>query len=73
MANRKVYLLTEEQMDSITTKLSALSRYVCPENSRTLTLALTELNRAETIHADDSILEGTEKIRKALKLEGGGS
>ena len=64
---RKVYLLTEEQMDSITTKLSALSRYVGPENSQTLTLALTELNRAETIHDREPLDEVIEKLFAAVK------
>ena len=66
MANRKVYLLTEEQMCSIGTKLSSLSRYVGPENSRTLTLALTELNRAETISSDDPLYSVFAKLSVTL-------
>lgn len=68
---RKVYLLTEEQVDSITTKLSALSRYVAPENSQTLTLALAELNRAETIHSDEYFTTMIDKILDAMGVEFG--
>lgn len=71
MANRKVYLLTEEQMNSITTKLSALSRYVDAENSRTLTLALAELNRAETISSDEYFTTMVDKILDAMGVEFG--
>lgn len=68
---KKVYLLTEEQMDSITTKLSALSRYVDPDNSKTLTLALTELNRAETISSDEYFTTMINKILDAMGVEFG--
>ena len=56
-------------MDSITTKLSALSRYVAPEPRRTLILALTELNRAESIGRREPLDEVIGKLNTAM--EGG--
>ena len=65
---RKVYLPTEEQMESITTRLSALSRYVGPENSRTISMVLDELCRAETIHDREPLDEVIVKLAAAVKV-----
>lgn len=64
---RKVYLLTQEQMDSIGTKLSAMSRYVDDANRRTLTIAITELNKAVSINERECLDGAVDKLMAAMK------
>ena len=66
---RKVYLLTEEQMDSIMTRLSSMSRYVGPEESRTITKMLGELHMVE--HIDQSERTDISLLKFIATMKGG--
>lgn len=69
--NKKVYLLSEEQMQSITTRLSALGRSLDAEKSKPLTLVLDELSRLEHIKGDEYFTKMIDKILAAMGKKGG--